>query len=255
MDAEAEVVGPSRPVADAPNEAPEHVEPRSSSIAMRDRELTVDVDSLLAGEFEPLEFAKELDTQFELILDINKALETDLRQARELRDLKRRNTQVERLVRQATKDIKQGENLDNQLTGVRAEYEHLLEQTDEIKQGIERQELVIKKKDEKISRLTEVQDRLKYEIGVLKNKVEGVRAEKGEIDNRLQTVYFDLRDLEEQKKGVEEAIAAVRQRTKATKDNTLKIKRTLSNVLTAFANTQNKARLQFGQIRAIEQGN
>jgi chromosome segregation ATPase len=254
MDAEAEIVGPPRPVADAPNEAPEHVASGSSSIAMRDRELTVDVDSLLAGEFEPLEFAKELDTQFELILDINKALETDLRQAcEELRELKRRNAQVERLVRQATKEIKQGENLDGELASVRADYERLLDQTDEIRQEIERQELVIRKKDDKITRLTEVQDRLKYEIGVLKNKVEGVRAEKGEIDNRLQTVYFDLRDLEEQKKGVEEAIAAVRRRTKTTKDDTLKIKRTLSNVLTAFANTQNKARLQFGQIKAIEQ--
>jgi len=252
MDVEAEVVGSPRPMADAPYEAPEHVEPGSSQIAMRDRELTVDVDSLLSGEFEPLEFAKELDTQFELILDINKALETDLRQAREdLRELKRRNAQVDRLVRQATKDIKHGQNLDDQLAGVRGDYERLLEQTDEIKRETERQELVIKKKDDKISRLTEVQDRLKYEIGVLKNKVEGVRAEKGEIENRLQTVYFDLRDLEEQKKGVEEAIAAVRQRTKATKDNTLKIKRTLSNVLTAFANTQNKARLRFGQIKAI----
>ena len=87
----------------------------------------------------------------------------------------------------------------------------------------------------------------------VKNKIEGVRAEKAEIENRLQTVYFDLRDLEEQKKGVEDAINGVRQRVKGTRDNILKIKRTLSNVLTAFANTQNKARLQFGRIKSIEQ--
>ena len=48
--------------------------PTGSQIALRGRELAVDVDSLLTGELEPLEFAKELDTQFELMLDINKAL-------------------------------------------------------------------------------------------------------------------------------------------------------------------------------------
>ena len=80
-----------------------------------------------------------------------------------------------------------------------------------------------------------------------------MRAEKGEIENRLQGVYFDLRDLEEQKKSIEAAVKTVRGRTNATKDNILKIKRTLSNVLMAFANTQNKARLQFGKIKAVEE--
>jgi chromosome segregation ATPase len=250
MDAEAEVAGWPRPEADRP----EDTDAAGSEIALRDRELPVDVDSLLTGEFEPLEFAKELDTQFELILDINKALETDLRQAREeLRELKRRNGQIEKLVRQATTEIKHGKDLDERLAQVRDAYERLLEQIDDARQEIERQDLVIKKKDDKISRLNEVHDRLKYEIGVLKNKIEGVRAEKGEIENRLQTVYFDLRDIEEQKKGVEGAIADVRVRISTTRDNILKIKRTLSNVLTAFANTHNKARLQFGQMKAIEQ--
>jgi chromosome segregation ATPase len=231
-----------------------HVDPTASQIALRDQELTVDVDSLLSGELEPLEFAKELDTQFELILDINKALETDLREAREeLRDLKRRNTQVEKLLRQATSDINKGKDLDERLAKARVAYEELLDQIDDTKQQVEREELAIKKKDDKIRRLTEVQDRLKYEAGVLKNRIEGVRAEKGEIDNRLQSVYFDLRDLEEQKKKIEEAIKAVRRRTEATKDNVLKIKRTLSNVLMAFTNTQNKARLQFGKIKPVEQ--
>jgi chromosome segregation ATPase len=254
MDAEAHVAGSPRPQADGPGEASQNADVSASEIALRDRELAVDVDSLLAGEFEPLEFARELDTQFELILDINKALETDLRQARdELRELKRRNTQIDKLVRQAAADIKQGKDLDERLARVRTAYEEVLEQTDDVRQEIERQDLVIKKKDDKISRLSEVQDRLKYEISVLKNKIEGVRSEKGEIENRLQTVYFDLRDIEEQKKGVEEAIKGVRARVKATRDNILKIKRTLSNVLTAFANTHNKARLQFGQMKAIEQ--
>jgi predicted nucleic acid-binding Zn-ribbon protein len=88
---------------------------------------------------------------------------------------------------------------------------------------------------------------------VLKNKIEGVRAEKGEIENRLQTVYFDLRDLEEQKKGIEAAIKGVRAKVRTTQDTLMKIKRTLANVLTAFANTQTKARLQFGRIKAIEE--
>jgi chromosome segregation ATPase len=254
MDVEPEIVGSPRPAADPTEESAPEPDIGASQIALRDRELTVDVDSLLTGEFEPLEFAKELDTQFELILDINKALETDLRQARdELRDLKRRNTQVEKLVRQARTDIKKGKDLDEKLARERTAYETLLEQTDVTKQDIEREELVIKKKDDKIARLSETHDRLKYEIGVLKNKIEGVRAEKAEIENRLQTVYFDLRDLEEQKKGVEGGINDVRQRVRATRDEIMKIKRTLSNVLTAFANTQNKARLQFGRIKAIEQ--
>ena len=254
MDAEAEVAGSLKPEADKPERVSQSTEPTASQIALRGRELAVDVDALLAGEFEPLEFAKELDTQFELILDINKALETDLRQTREeLRDLKRRNTQVEKLVRQATADIKQGKDFDERLASARTAYEGVLEQIDGTKQEIERQELIIRKKDEKIGRLNEVHDRFKYEIGGLKNKIDGVRSEKSEIDNRLQTVYFDLRDLEEQKKNIEEAIKGVRLRTKAIKDNILKIKRTLSNVLTAFANTQNKARLQFGRIKAIEQ--
>jgi len=240
--------------ADRPDETTRHVDPTASQIALRDQELTVDVDSLLTGELEPLEFARELDTQFELILDINKALETDLLEAREeLRDLKRRNAQVEKLLRQATNDIKKGKDLDDRLAKTRAAYEELLDQIDDTKQQIEREELSIKKKDDKIRRLTEIQDRLKYETGVLKNRIEGVRAEKGEIGNRLQGVYFDLRDLEEQKKSIDAAVKAVRRRTNATKDNILKIKRTLSNVLMAFANTQNKARLQFGKIKAVEE--
>ena len=264
MDVEPEIIGSLVPAANAADvgaeapgaaeEAAHESERTTSQIALRDRELTVDVDSLVSGEFEPLEFAKELDTQFELILDINKALEADLHQAREeLRDLKRRNAQVEKLLRQARSDIKKGADLDEKLVRERTAYETVLEQIDITKQDIEREELVIRKKDDKIGRLSEVHDRLKYEIGVLKNKIEGVRAEKAEIENRLQTVYFDLRDLEEQKKGVEGGINDVRQRTKATRDHVLKIKRTLSNVLTAFANTQNKARLQFGRIKAIEQ--
>ena len=254
MDAEAELAGSLEPEAEDLEGTSQGAEPSGSQIAMRNRELGVDVDSLLAGEFEPLEFAKELDTQFELILDINRALEADLRAAREeLRELKRRSTQLEKLVRQATTDIKQGKDLDERLARARTDYEALLEQIDAGKQEVERQELILKKKDDKIARLNQTQDRLKYDIGVLKNKVEGVRAEKGEIENRLQTVYFDLRDLEEQKKGVEEAIKGVRTKARATQDNIMKIKRTLSNVLTAFANTQTKARLQFGRIKAIEE--
>ena len=227
--------------------------PTGSQIALRGRELAVDVDSLLTGELEPLEFAKELDTQFELMLDINKALESDLRQAREeLRELKRQNGQLERLVRRAKSDIKQGKDLDGRVAKARAGYEKVLGELDEAKHEIEQQELILKKKDEKIGRLNEASDRLKYEIGVLKSKIEGVRAEKAEIDNRLQTVYFDLRDLEEQKRGLEAATQEVRAKTQETQDNVLKIKRTLSNVLTAFTNTQNKARLRFGQVKAVK---
>jgi len=242
MDAEAE----------KPQEKPESDTSNASQIALRGRELAVDVDSLLAGELEPLEFAKELDTQFELVLDINKALESDLRQAREgLRDLKRRHAQLEKLVRKAKADIKQGRGLDGQLAKARTSYEHVLEELDRAKHAIEQQDLILKKKDDKIGRLTEASDRLKYEIGVLKSKIEGVRGEKAEINNRLQTVHFDLRDYEEQKRGLEEAIKEVRLRTEATQDNILKIKRTLSNVLTAFANTRNKARLRFGRVKAV----
>jgi chromosome segregation ATPase len=234
-------------------ETPESTELPTSQIAMRGRELAVDVDALLTGEFEPLEFAKELDTQFELILDINKALEIDLRQAREeLRDLKRRNTQLEKLVRQAAHSIQQGQDLEARLARTRGDYEGVLDQVDLTRQELERQELVIKKKDDKIDRLSAVHDSLKYEIGVLKNKIDGVRGEKAEIENRLQTVYFDLRDLEEQKKAIEAAIAAVRSKAKATQDTIMKIKRTLSNVLTAFANTQTKARLQFSRIKEVK---
>jgi chromosome segregation ATPase len=251
MDAEAERAGSPGPEAESPEETPE---PTGSQIAMHGRELGVDVDSLLAGEFEPLEFAKELDTQFELILDINKALEADLKAARdELRELKRRGTQLDKLVRQATTDIKHGKDLEEKLASARADYEALLEQIDTGKQELERQDLILKKKEDKIARLTQGHDRLKYELGVLKNKIEGVRAEKGEIENRLQTVYFDLRDLEEQKKGVEAAIKGVRAKARATHDSLMKIKRTLASVLTAFANTQTKARLQFGRIKAIEE--
>jgi chromosome segregation ATPase len=170
-----------------------------------------------------------------------------------MRELKRRGTQLEKLVRQATTDIKHGKDLDEKLASARAEYEALLEQIDAAKQETERQELILKKKDDKVARLSQAHDRFKYELGVLKNKIEGVRAEKGEIENRLQTVYFDLRDLEEQKKGIEAAVKGVRAKVRATQDHLMKIKRTLANVLTAFANTQTKARLQFGRIKAIEE--
>jgi chromosome segregation ATPase len=252
MGAESEGAGSSKPETENREATLHDIDPAASQIAMRDRELAVDVDSLLTGEFEPLEFAKELDTQFELILDVNKALETDLHQARdELRGLKRRNTQLGKLVRQATAEIKRGKDLDEQLAKARADYEAFLEQTGLVRQDVERHELVIGKKDDKISRLNETRDELTYEIGVLKNKTDGVRAEKAEFDNQLQTVHFDLRDLEDQKRAAEGTIQSVRLRIKATQENVLKIKRTLSNVLTAFANTHNKARLQFSRIKSV----
>jgi len=249
MVAEAEFAGAPKPEAENTEETP-----ITTELAMTDREMGVDVDSILAGEFEPLEFAKELDTQFELILDINKALETDLGRAKEeLRELVRQNARTDKLVRQTTAGIERGKGLDERLASTRSEYENVLDQIDRTKQEIERQALIVQKKDEKIARLNEVHDRLKYDMDVLKNKRDTVDSEKAEIKNQLQTVYLDLRDLEEQKKAVEGVIKTVRLKTKATQDDILKIKRTLSNVLTAFANTQNKARLQFGRIKTIKQ--
>ena len=258
MNTQTEAAPSPRPQAETPGArpgpTPRDIEPPISQLALPRRELSVDVDSLLAGEFEPLEFARELDTQFELILDINKALETDLGRAKEeLQELKRRGTQIKNLVHRAVNELKHGQRLNEQVAGARADYEAVLEQIDRTRQDNERQDLIIEKKDEKIVRLNEALNRLKYEASVLKNKIDGIRAERAELENQLQTVYFDLRELQEQKKAVEQAINTIRRKTKAAQESIMKIKRTVSNVLAAFANTQAKARLRFGKIKVVEQ--